>query len=155
MKSGNLVAEEAEELVQETMIKVWNKAPSFSASHASASTWIYTIARNTRIDFFRRDSSRESRDFTVDMLYGDRDESTPYASLVHLRNRHNIRKHLNRLPEEQLQVLAMMYFQGKSGKEVADELEIPLGTVKSRIRLALQRMRLGVRPDNEEKEVSA
>jgi RNA polymerase sigma-70 factor (ECF subfamily) len=132
------------------MIKVWRKAPTFSPDQASASTWMYTIARNTRIDWLRKHSKRHSlEELTADEIYDEQDDKqeTPYSNLIHVRNQTNIRERLAELPIDQLNVLTMMYFQGKSGQEVADELSIPLGTVKSRARLALQKLK--VRLDEE------
>ena len=146
LKSGGLTPENAEELVQETMIKVWRKAPTFSASQASASTWIYTIARNTRIDWLRKQNRQNPDDLTAEDIYDEREEPTPYSSLVQIRNKRHISEQLDKLPEEQAEVLKLMYFQGKSGQQVADSLDLPLGTVKSRIRLALNKMKLGLAP---------
>lgn len=150
IKSGGVTPESAEELVQETMIKVWRKAPTFSASQASASTWIYTIARNTRIDWLRKQNRQNPDDLNADDLYDEREDPTPYSSLVQIRNKKHIDEQLGKLPDEQAEVLKMMYFQGKSGQQVADSLGLPLGTVKSRIRLALNKMKLGLMPAYEE-----
>jgi len=150
LKSGGLTEESAEELVQETMIKVWRKAPSYSSAQAAASTWMYTIARNTRIDWLRKHSRRNSlEELTADEIYDEPDDTdeTPFTNLVQVRNQKNIRDQLGELPADQMHVLQLMYFQGKSGQEVADELSIPLGTVKSRARLALQKLK--VRLDEE------
>ncbi len=144
LKGGGVDPEQAEELVQETMIKVWRKAPSYKPSQAAASTWMYTIARNTRIDWLRKHKKFVFEEISADETYDEIEVETPYSSLVQVRNEKNVREHLNTLPQDQLQVLTLMYFQGKSGQEVANELNIPLGTVKSRVRLALQKMRLVV-----------
>lgn len=144
MRGSSLSAENAEELVQETMTKVWRRAPSFSSKQASASTWIYTIARNTRIDWFRKNSRQDPLLFHADDLYGDNEEVSPYSTLVQLRSKVSIRDQLNELPQEQSEVLNMMYFKGLSGQQAAEALAIPLGTVKSRIRLALAKLRIGL-----------
>lgn len=144
LKSGGLTPENAEELVQETMIKVWRKAPTFSPAQASASTWIYTIARNTRIDWLRKQMRQDSSDLTAEDIYDEREEPTPYSSLIQVRDKRNIAEQLKELPPEQEEVLRLMYFQGKSGQQVADALDLPLGTVKSRIRLALNKLKLGL-----------
>lgn len=146
IKSGGVTPENAEELVQETMIKVWRKAPTFSASQASASTWIYTIARNTRIDWLRKQNRQNPDDLHADDIYNEREDPTPYSSIVQIRNKKHIDEQLGKLPDEQAEVLKLMYFQGKSGQQVADTLGLPLGTVKSRIRLALNKMKLGLMP---------
>jgi len=142
LQKGGADAFAAEELVQDTMVKVWRKAPTYSRAQAAASTWIYTIARNTRIDALRRQGRVTFTELPADDLYGEPEIDTPYRSLTQVRNQRNIADHLSRLPRDQAQVIAMMYFEGKSGQEVATELAIPLGTVKSRIRLALKKMRL-------------
>ena len=144
LKGGGVDPDQAEELVQETMIKVWRKAPTYSPSQAAASTWMYTIARNTRIDWIRKHGKVQLTELTAEDTYDDTDGETPYSSLVQVRNQKNIKEQLGELPQDQLQVLTLMYYQGKSGQEVANELNIPLGTVKSRVRLALQKLRLMV-----------
>ncbi|MDA0978700.1 MAG: sigma-70 family RNA polymerase sigma factor, partial [Proteobacteria bacterium] len=111
---------------------------------ASASTWIYTIARNTRIDWLRKQGRQDPNDLHAEDIYDEREVPTPYSSLVQRRNKKNIAEQLDELPPEQAEVLRLMYFQGKSGQQVADALDLPLGTVKSRIRLALNKMRLGL-----------
>lgn len=146
MSGTNLSPENAEELVQETMIKVWRRAPTFSSAHASASTWIYTIARNTRIDWFRKHSRQDPLALHADDIYGHNEEESPYSTLVQMRKNGQIHERLTELPQQQAEVLQMMYFQGLSGQQVADVLAIPLGTVKSRIRLALAKLRIGLTP---------
>ncbi|XOV87152.1 MAG: sigma-70 family RNA polymerase sigma factor [Pseudomonadota bacterium] len=143
MKGSNIGPEQAEELVQETMIKVWHKADSFNRQKSAASTWIYTIARNTRIDWIRRES-RSKVDIEADDLYDSGEENPSYSSLIRVRDKENIRSNLGELPQEQLEVVTKIYYEGKSHSEVAAELELPLGTVKSRIRLALKRMHLSL-----------
>ncbi len=150
LKSGGVTPENAEELVQETMIKVWRKAPTFSASQASASTWIYTIARNTRIDWLRQQARKDPNDLNAEDIYDERETPTPFSSLVHLRNKRQIGEQLKLLPRDQSEVLQMMYFQGKSGQQVADALDLPLGTVKSRIRLALRKLKLSMAATQED-----
>ncbi len=144
MQGSNLSAENAEELVQEAMTKVWRRAPSFAPTQASASTWIYTIARNTRIDWFRKNSRQDPLLFHAEDLYGDNEEASPYSTLAQLRSTVSIHEQLNELPQEQSEVLNMMYFKGLSGQQTAEALAIPLGTVKSRIRLALKKLRVGL-----------
>ena len=152
MKGSSLGPERAEELVQETMIKVWRKADSFNATKSSASTWIYTIARNSRIDWLRRES-KSSRDIEAEDIYESSEENPSYNSLIQKRNRDTVRKNLAYLPPEQLDVVAKIYFEGKSHSEVANELSLPLGTVKSRIRLALNRLQLRMTAEENKKDV--
>ena len=144
MKGGNLSAESAEELVQETMIKVWQKSPTFSPTHATASTWIYTIARNTRIDSFRKRNRQDPMALQADDIYEDKEKDSPYSTLVQIRRNGHISEQLRELPREQSEVLRMMYFKGLSGQQVADAMDLPLGTVKSRIRLSLVKLKIGL-----------
>jgi RNA polymerase sigma-70 factor (ECF subfamily) len=149
MSNGGQNIETVEEIVQETMIKVWRKAANYSASQGAASTWIYTIARNTRIDVIRSQSRRNPDQLHADDVYNDNYESldaqSPQSSLVRLRDKKQIKEKLGELPQDQAEVLTLMYFEGKSGQQVADMLDLPLGTVKSRIRLALAKMKLSLK----------
>lgn len=133
--------EAADELVQEVMFRVWNKAPSFDARKASASTWIYTIMRNCRIDFLRRDSRQPiGSDIEVDDVWDESPDSQPFAVLQQRRNERDIAEGLRSLPAEQSHVLEKAYMEGKSHSEISEELGLPLGTVKSRVRLALKKL---------------
>ncbi len=144
LRGGSVTSDTADELVQDTMIKVWHKSPSFSPSHASATTWIYTIARNTRIDWYRKQARQDGRTLTADDVYAEVEQPSPHATLVHLQAADTVGQHLSSLPPEQSEVLRLMYLEGMSGQQVADHLSLPLGTVKSRIRLALKKMRIGM-----------
>ena len=149
MKGSNIGHEQAEELAQEAMIKVWRRADSFNRQKSSASTWIYTIARNCRIDWIRREVRRQ-RDIHADDLYEPGDENPSQVSLVQLRNKRVIRDSIETLPQEQIEVISKIYFEGKTHSEVSEELSLPLGTVKSRIRLALKRLNVQLDADTEE-----
>ena len=144
LKSGGQNMENVEELVQETMIKVWRKAKYFSPSQGKASTWIYTIARNTRIDSIRKQVRQNPNLINANDLYDSDAIVTPHNTLIELRNRRNIRAELKNLPQAQAQILSLMYFQGQSGQQVANALKIPLGTVKSRVRLAMEKLKLSL-----------
>lgn len=143
----------ADELVQETMLKVWVKADSFDASRASASTWIFTIARNTRIDLLRKYSRHHtnavSTESLADMLetqdiWFEELENDVFNHLAQMRNKRVIHESLKGLPEEQSYILEKVYLEDKSHSEVASELALPLGTVKSRVRLALKKLRITI-----------
>jgi RNA polymerase sigma-70 factor (ECF subfamily) len=144
LKSGGQGPENVEELVQDTMVKVWRKADNYSAAQGSASTWIYTVARNTRIDAIRKQVRQNPRLLHAEDIYYNNEEQTPHTSLIHIRDKKQISEKLRHLPAEQVEVLTLMFFQGKSGQQVADLLGLPLGTVKSRIRLALAKLKLGL-----------
>jgi RNA polymerase sigma-70 factor (ECF subfamily) len=134
---------QAMELVQDTMSNVWQKAHLFDAEKGSASTWIFTIARNIRFDMLRKQKNRKE-DICADDLWPVLCEQTPEpneTSLEHKMMVEQIEVMFDKLPEKQRTVIKSIYIDGKSQQEVADELEIPLGTVKSRTRLALERLR--------------
>jgi len=131
----------AEELTQETMVAVWRKAPSFDPSRAGLSTWVFTIARNLRIDHLRR-----SRIVPGDEPFEPDDEADPAPSgeniAIATEREETIRQALANLSDEQAKIVRLSFFAEKPHAEIARELDIPLGTVKSRIRLALARLRL-------------
>jgi RNA polymerase sigma factor (sigma-70 family) len=132
---------QAEEIAQEVMIKVWNKAESFNSTKASVSTWIFTIARNTRIDFIRR-TERANRQVDVDDIWHDADSPEPLVDFQQRRDASVIKEALASLPAEQSLVLEKAFLESKSHIEISQELELPLGTVKSRVRLALNKLRI-------------
>ena len=137
--------QQALEMVQDTMLNVWKKAALFDASRGCASTWIFTIARNVRFDMLRKKQSRKD-DICADDLWLDGEypemEADDNAAVwdSHLLM-DKLLPHFDKLPPAQREVMEKVYLQEKSHQEVSDELAIPLGTVKSRIRLALDRLR--------------
>ncbi len=149
MKGSNIGHELAEELAQEAMIKVWRRAESFNRQKSSASTWIYTVARNCRIDWARKEIRRQ-REINAEDLYEPGDDNPAQVSLAQLRNKRTVRESLQALPQEQIEVISKVYFEGKTHLEVSEELELPLGTVKSRIRLALKRLNVQLEAAAEE-----
>lgn len=142
--SGSVLsANHADELVQEVMLKVWQKAGAFDAQKAAASTWIYTIARNCRTDLFRR-LQKFDTPLSADDVCDVQESEDAFVVLHQKRNRDRIRGAMQELPPDQSLILAKVYMEGKSHSEVADELHLPLGTVKSRVRLALQKLQIHV-----------
>ncbi len=132
----------AEELVQEVMLKIWNRACTFDAGKASATTWIYTLARNSRIDLLRK-KHRMREEVDVDELWDlSADEEPLELQVQRQRAVAQVRESLPTLPAEQRQIIDKVYMEGKSHTEVASELGLPLGTVKSRVRLAMSKLRL-------------
>lgn len=128
----------AEEIAQEVMITVWRKAALFDRSQASVSTWIFRIARNRRIDAARR--SRPDFDPNEPGLAPEADR--PADDLMELAEREDrVRQVLGELPEEQVDLLRAAFYDGLSHREIAEKFNLPLGTVKSRIRLAFGKMR--------------
>lgn len=128
----------AEELAQETLLSVWRKAAAFDRAKAAPSTWIFTIARNLRIDAARR--SRRG-DPIGDPSDEPDAELAPDAVLAAAQSEDRVREALGALPPEQAQVVRLSFFSDKPHSEIAGELKLPLGTVKSRMRLAMGRLR--------------
>lgn len=130
-----------DELVQETMIKVWQKSNSYDQGKAAASTWIFTLARNTRIDMLRRQNKyANTTSIETEEIWEDSTENGPYLLLQNHRQADDIQDCLQKLPEEQALVIRKVYMECKSHSEVAEELSLPLGTVKSRVRLAQNKL---------------
>lgn len=135
--------EQAEELVQEVMLKVWQKAASFDQSKARASTWIYTIARNVRIDLFYRNQTETLQTLDADDIWNTLEsDQSPLDELSLARDQHHLHDSIAQLPEEQQQVIQKIFIESKSHAMVASELQLPLGTVKSRARLAMQKLKI-------------
>jgi RNA polymerase sigma-70 factor (ECF subfamily) len=130
----------ADDLAQETLLLVWRKAAYFDRDKASAATWVFTIARNLRIDALRREHYPAAGD---DDLLGAVDE-TPLADgfVASREDAQRLRHALHALPESQAEVVRLAFFSDKPHREIERDLGIPLGTVKSRLRLALARLRL-------------
>src|SRR5271166_4503863 len=133
---------QAEELAQETMLAVWRKARLFDAGHASAATWIFTIARNLRIDSMRRERRGGAvRVEDVEAEFEVDEQPLADARLLSAEAEARVRKALKALPTDQLRVIEMSFFEERAHGEIARALQIPLGTVKSRVRLAMRRLR--------------
>ena len=138
----------AEELAQEIMLIVWRRADSYDAKKAAASTWLYTIARNRRTDYLRRKSKIEVEHID-EMLYVQMTETDTTEKFVSdLQTVKQLRRALDNLPRVQRQVVHLSYFRGQSHATIAKWLDLPIGTVKSRIRLAILAVRASLQ--NEE-----
>lgn len=132
----------ADELVQEVMIAIWYKAGSYDAGKAAAATWIFTIARNKRIDLLRK-LKRHAGMLDIDDVWPLEDEeANPFQILQQRSAEQRVRESLQDLPAPQREAIALAFIEGKSHSEIAETLHLPLGTVKSRIRLAMQRLQL-------------
>lgn len=141
LTGSTLSANHADELVQEVMLKVWQKASGFNPEKAAASTWVYTIARNCRTDMFRR-LQKFDTPIAADDLSMEADEEEPFVQLHNRRAAERVKGLMKDLPPDQAQILGKVYMEGKSHSEAAAELDLPLGTVKSRVRLALQKLQV-------------
>jgi len=129
----------AEDLLQEVMLTVWRKSETFDRNKAAVSTWLFTIARNKRIDMLRKEIRPQldpndpmltpNQEDSADNIYGSKQESIKITDAIKM------------LPEEQSKLIKMTYYEDKSHSIIAKELNMPLGTVKSRIRLASTRLK--------------
>jgi RNA polymerase sigma factor (sigma-70 family) len=128
-----------DELMQETMIAVWNKAERFDGSKGSVSTWIFTIARNIRIDAFRRERRPEFD--PLDPAFVPDDPSPADAELDERQAAEQLHAAIATLPKDQASLLKLSFFEDQSHSAIAAQLKLPIGTVKSRIRLAFIKLR--------------
>jgi RNA polymerase sigma-70 factor, ECF subfamily len=131
--------EQAEDLVQETMIAVWSKAGMYVADRGSVTTWIFTIARNLRIDRLRREKTSLFTD--IDDYDAESSDVPQDDAMSRLQEDSQVAKALAQIPEEQRALLILSYVEDLPQSEIATRLRIPLGTVKSRMRLAYRRMK--------------
>ena len=134
---NGLSADNSEELTQEVMSIIWSKSDRYDSSKSAVTTWVYTIARNKKVDFFRKSAKFNVNDDDIrEFLYenGDEDKLSRKEAAEQVNR---INKELN---EDQRKMIKMNFFENKSHKKIAEELEIPLGTVKSRIRHILTKM---------------
>ena len=138
LKLGS-VDEVAEELAQQTLLKVWRKAQLFDPEKAAASTWIFRIARNLRIDTLRKQKHFFDDDYDLEGIVDEQEDAEDKVSRE--QKSHNITLALSALPQEQTRIIRLSFYDGLSHSEIANQLEIPLGTVKSRIRLAFGHLR--------------
>ncbi len=135
-----LGAAQAEEVTQEVMVAVWRKAGSFDARQASVSTWIFRIARNRRIDVFRRDK-RETLDAN-DPAFEPPAEVRPDGAAEAAERETQVRQAMDALPPEQRDLVRRAFYEDLSHSEIAASTGVPLGTVKSRLRLAFAKLKL-------------
>jgi RNA polymerase sigma-70 factor, ECF subfamily len=138
MRTG-ATADAAEDIAQEALVAVWRKSAYFDPARASASAWVYTIARNLRIDRLRKEK-RATLYAPYEMIEGEEPER-PDGALDASERQERVRAALDELPPEQVRVLQLSFFEGRPHGDIAALLELPLGTVKSRLRLAMTRLR--------------
>jgi RNA polymerase sigma-70 factor (ECF subfamily) len=134
----------AEEITLDVFMRVWQKAGTYRADKAKVSTWLTHIARNHAIDVLRRRAVRPDQ-YAVDwddaIPNDERSESDPQEATELSLQRERIQDALTQLPQEQKQALELAYFNGYTQRQIADVLKQPLGTIKTRLRLALQKLR--------------
>ena len=144
VKTG-MNADAAEEIAQNTLLTVWRKAAQFDPASAGAAAWIFTIARNLRIDSARQ-AARQAKALDKAAVSAERDEmpevaESPETAMTRRDDVSRVAAALQRLSEEQSTVIRMSFIEEQPHGEIAERLGIPLGTVKSRIRLAMARLR--------------
>ncbi len=137
-------AEAAEELVQEALLRLWRKAGQFDPARASLSTWLFRIARNLYIDQVRRDPGWQQVSDGLEQL--DREQPRQQRSETEAAAEYaELRQAIVELPAMQARLIRMSYFEAKSHSQIAAELDMPLGSVKSRLRKAFSRLSRRVR----------
>jgi RNA polymerase sigma-70 factor (ECF subfamily) len=129
----------AEDLAQETLLTVWRKAALYAGDKGSMTTWVFTIARNLRIDRLRREVPWQ--ELPEERVAEASDEILPDEALAEKQRQLRVQTAIAELPSEQQEVVALAYLEGLSHSEIATRLELPLGTVKSRMRIAYQKVR--------------
>ena len=146
MIRGGFAPDEADELAQETMLALWRNYRSYDSAQASANTWIFTIARNKRIDGLRKRARPRPDDYTMEMI------TPPAADPEDISAQGDMAKKmsgiLKKLPREQSRLVLLSYYQNKTHAEIAKSENLPLGTVKSRLRLALTKLKQLMQEEN-------
>jgi RNA polymerase sigma-70 factor (ECF subfamily) len=132
-------ADAAEDLAQETLLTVWRKAAYFDPDRASAAAWIFTIARNLRIDRLRGDN--RAKLYAPYKMVEPEGPQHPDSALSAAERDERVRAALKELSQEQVRVVQLSFFEGRAHGDIATLLDLPLGTVKSRVRLAMARLR--------------
>jgi len=139
----------ASELLQETMTNVWRKAHLYNPEKGAATTWVYTVMRNISFDMLRKVQANHEDTLSDDIWpLAEAQNSDEHVFADHLMDK-QISQYLNRLPDNQRQIIQGVYFQDLSQEQLAKNLSIPLGTVKSRLRLALTKLRQHIGADND------
>ena len=131
----------AEELAQNAFIKVWRGAGSYRAERASVRTWILSIVHNRGIDQLRSHASRRRTQEKIEASAASSQPSEAFAETWRNTQSEQVREALNTLPKEQLKILELAYFSGYTHVEIAEQLDLPLGTVKGRMRVGLKKIR--------------
>lgn len=129
----------AEDIMHDTMINIWDKIHLYNSDKGSFSSWIYTIARNNRIDLLRKKSSQPYTDISEIDIPSDNENSQDIVERKSLTEQ--VKNSINLLPEKQRKVIELSFINDMTQDEIAVELNIPIGTVKSRMRLAYQKMK--------------
>ncbi len=140
MERAGVGRADSEEIAQDALVSVWRKAGLYDPRQAGVSTWVFTIARNLRIDMARRVTRRRNGAAAMGEPEIELVESAEDEAIAGQRDA-RVREAMTKLPREQATVLRLSFFSEKPHAEIARELGIPLGTVKSRVRLAMAKIR--------------
>jgi RNA polymerase sigma factor (sigma-70 family) len=136
---------QAEEVTLDVFTRVWEKADTYDSARAKIQTWIVSMTRNRAIDLLRRADARldaHSVDL-ADVTYQlEANSDTPEQAVVKGLQAGRVRAALAEIPGEQRQVVLLAYYQGYTQRQIAEELNLPLGTVKTRVRLAMEKLRV-------------
>lgn len=138
MQRSGIDSTQSEDITQEVMLNIWRSAHHYDPHRASVATWIFTIARNKRIDHLRRQHFFAVDEADPDLLADFATSATDQA--VRGQEAKRLRTALASLSPDQAEVLRLNFFEDLSHTKIADRLGLPLGTVKSRVRLALNRL---------------
>ncbi len=141
LMKGGLAEDMADELAQETMLTVWQKAAGYNPRKAAAGTWIFTIARNKRTDALRREGRAIATIPDIDDQLAAPDAVPQDQAVAHAEDEAALSEAIASLPDDQARLIRKAYFEDLTHSAIAAETNIPLGTVKSRIRLALEKLR--------------
>lgn len=133
----------AEDFAQDALLTVWRKADLFDPARASAATWIFTIARNRRLDVLRREGRAA---LLPDLSLAPEEPERPDDLLSGAQEAARLNEAMRQLSSDQIEVLRLAFFKGDAHSEIARALDLPLGTVKSRIRKAMIKLRLVLDP---------
>ena len=131
----------AEDLSQDAFLKLWRSAKSYRADRASVRTWLLSITHNRGIDQLRSVASRRRTQDKIEVSAPKSQPSEAFAQSWRNSQRDQVREALSTLPKEQLKILELAYFSGYTHVEIAELLDVPLGTVKGRMRLGLKKMK--------------
>jgi RNA polymerase sigma-70 factor (ECF subfamily) len=131
----------SEDLAQDAFLKVWRSASSYRAERGSVRTWILSIVHNRGIDQIRSQASRRRRQEEMEASAPRSQPSEAFAETWRNSQREQVREALDTLPPEQLKILELAYFSGYTHMEISNLLDLPLGTVKGRMRLGLKKIR--------------
>ncbi len=131
----------AEDIVQDVMIKVWTRGSSFDPEKASFATWVYRMTRNRWIDHKRKHGRMDVRDPELMKIIADDEVPSAEVNFMASENSDNLKNEISRLNNNQQVVIKMAFMEFKTHKEISEELGIPIGTIKTRVRSAIQALR--------------